>query len=150
MEWQVVPKEPTPEMIEHAKKRVDEPRYMVTRGYIDEDAMIICYRAMLAVAPSLLEKEGRREAQEGMMEGKMTPDIPLRPDEELLFGIRVIKHPEWPDRFVGLPFGAYGGVLLGNSVAQVLRDAAQCYENLPSHFGSEGSVPPPETTSTDK
>jgi hypothetical protein len=67
-----------------------------------------------------------------MGERKLTPDIPPQPDEELLFGIRVIKHPEWPNRFVGLPYGAYGGVILGDSVAQVLRDAAQGYESLRS------------------
>lgn len=61
MDWQVVPKEPTPEMIEHAMKKVDEPTYMVTRGYIDEGAVITCYRAMLAAAPDVAFVKLRRE-----------------------------------------------------------------------------------------
>lgn len=66
-------------------------------------------------------------------ERKMAPDIPLGADEELLFGIRIIRRRDSSIRVWGLPFGAYGGVLVGDTVAQVLRDAAECYENIPEH-----------------
>lgn len=50
--------------------------------------------------------------------------------EELLFAVRVVRSPQFPDRIIGLPWGAYGGMIFGTSVEHVLEQASRNYRDV--------------------